>query len=62
MVQKLDKKEQIKEIHKRNIIAIAEEHKKSCKIENCKVSLHLLMVFAIENGITFTEQENETFL
>jgi len=47
---------------KMNLIALVEQHKKTCRSSACNVSLILLRITAEKAGLTFTDKEKEVFM
>lgn len=47
---------------KMNLIAIAKQHKNSCRSSTCNVTLCLLRITGERAGLVFTDKEKEVFI
>lgn len=52
----------LREIMKKNTLALAKHHRKHCSGEHCKISLWLLKEMAEKSGIKFTQHQIKEFL
>lgn len=52
----------IKEVFKRNALALAKHHRKHCEGEDCDISLFMLLYMATDAGVKFTEKEAREFI
>lgn len=52
----------LQKVYKRNSLALARHHKKTCFGEECDISLFMLLYMATDAGVKFTEKEAREFL
>lgn len=50
------------ELWKRNVLALAADHKRTCRSPDCEVSTYMLMQMAEAVGIVFTAEEKMLFM
>lgn len=50
------------ELWKKNVLRMAEHHKKHCEGRKCNVSLYALMKMSEAAGVEFTEEESTLFV